>query len=331
MSKVSVVMPVYNTKADYFKEAIDSVLGQSFQDFELLIVDNGSDIYIKDIVKSYKDEKIKYFRIDKNKESAIARNKAIDLAQSEYIAFIDSDDISLPQRLEKQVMFLDNNPDVGCLGTAVEIIGDDSEKMRFASVREHSEIECYMLFFGCAFCQSSVMVRKFTLDKFNIRYRSEWFPTEDYGLFVDLVDRTKFKIIDEVLVKYRFHHNNTSHLYSNEQKEKSRIVQTFAINKCCEMLVSNKNLLSRFILEENLKVTELNELAEIINNLMKYLSKRGYSENDVMYALKRKIKYVFYHNHSFRVQWILMHSPINKIFHFPLWWRLMCLITRGIF
>lgn len=331
MPKVTVVMPVYNTKKEYFKEAIDSILGQSFEDFELLIIDNGSEDYIKDIVKGYKEKKIKYFKIEKNKGPAVARNKGIDLSHGEYIAFIDSDDISLPQRLEKQVNFLDDNFDVGCLGTDVEVIGDDSDKMRFNPLREHFEIECYLVFLGCAFCQSSVMVRKSVLDRYNIRYRTEWSPAEDYGLYTDLIGRTKFKILDDILVKYRNHHNNTSHLYSNEQKEKGRIVQTFAINKCCEMLVSNKNLLSRFILEENLKVTELDELAEIINNLMKYLSKRGYSENDVMYALKRKFKYVYYHTHSFRVQWNLMLSPINKIFHFPLWWRLMCLITRGIF
>lgn len=331
MPKVSVVMPVYNTKTEYFKEAIESILGQSFQDFELIIVDNGSENYIKDIVKSYKDKKIKYLKIEKNQGPAVARNKGIELAKGEYVAFIDSDDISLPKRLEKQVAFLDNNSEIGCLGTAVEIIGDDSDKMSFNSLREHFEIEYYLVFAGCTFCQSSVMVRKAILDKYNIRYRSEWVPAEDYGLYVDLVDRTKFKILDDILVKYRFYHNNTSHLYNNDQREKSKIIQTFAINKYCKISTKNKDLLSHFILEGNLTKTELDELANIINDLVRSLCERGCPKKDVMYALKKKIKKAYYHTHSLRGQWNLLSSPINKIFKLSLRWRLMCLITRGLF
>lgn len=331
MPKVSVVMPVYNTKTEYFKEAIDSILGQSFEDFELLIIDNGSEDYIKDIVKGYKEKKIKYFKIEKNKGPAVARNKGIDLAQGEYIAFIDSDDISLPQRLEKQVNFLDDNFDVGCLGTDVEVIGDDSDKMQFNSIRDHFEIECYLVFAGCTFCQSSVIVRKSILDRYNIRYRAEWSPAEDFGFYIDLVERTKFKILDEILAKYRFYHGNTSHLYNNEQREKSRIIQTFAIDKYCKISTKNKKILSDFIFETNLNKIELTELYFILDDIIKSLYERGCTEKDFMYIFKSKMKKLYYHSHSLRIQWNLMKSPINKIFNFPLWWRLMCLITRGIF
>ncbi|MBO7299435.1 MAG: glycosyltransferase family 2 protein [Kiritimatiellae bacterium] len=332
MPRVSVVMPVFNTKTEYFKESINSILGQSFNDFELLIIDNGSDCYVADIVKSYSDKKIKYFKFEKNQGPAIARNKGIDEAEGEYIAFIDSDDISLSQRLEKQVEFLDNNFDVGCLGTAFEVICENPNKMRrFNSLREHFEIECYLVFTGCTLCQSSIMIRKSILDKCNIRYRPEWVPSEDYGLFIDLVGKTKFKVLDDILVKYRLHRDSTSNLYKKEQREESKIIQAFAINKYCNMSTKNKKLFSRFILDGNLKKRELVELAGVINDLITYLCDHGCPKNDVMYALKRKIKNVYYHTRSFRGQWNLMVSPINKIFNLSLFWRLMCLTTRGIF
>ena len=122
MPEISVVMPVYNTKEEFFRCAIDSILKQTYTDFELLIADDCSDGYIEKIVKSYPDKRISYLRLEQNAGSAVAKNLAIQHAKGKYIAFLDSDDIALPDRLAAQYDFLEKHPDIGCLGTVFYIL-----------------------------------------------------------------------------------------------------------------------------------------------------------------------------------------------------------------
>ena len=122
MPEVSIVMPVYNTKAEYLREAVESILKQTFKDFEFLIIDNGSEAYIERALRKYKDTRIKYLKINKNQGQAYARNYGIEKAKGTYVAFMDSDDVSLPERLEEQVKFLNEHIYIGCLGCTAEII-----------------------------------------------------------------------------------------------------------------------------------------------------------------------------------------------------------------
>ena len=103
MPKISVIMTVYNTEEKYLREAIESVLNQTFSDFEFIIVDDGSTNNAVEVVKSYRDERIKLVLNGKNLGMAKSSNIGLEMAQGEYIARMDSDDISLPERFEKQV------------------------------------------------------------------------------------------------------------------------------------------------------------------------------------------------------------------------------------
>lgn len=121
MPCVSVLTPIYNSNPSHLKECIESILNQTFSDFEFIILnDSPENNELDKIVESYKDKRIKYFKNDKNLGISRSRNKLIDLAQGEYIAIFDHDDISLPTRLEKQVRFLDENLDVGLVGSWLE-------------------------------------------------------------------------------------------------------------------------------------------------------------------------------------------------------------------
>ena len=194
MPKISVIMPIYNTKEEYLREAIESILNQTFADWELIAIDNGSDDYIKNIIKSYTDNRIKYQRIEANLGPANARNLGIKQAQGKYIAFLDSDDISLPNRLEVQYEFLENNIDIGCVGTKVDVINTSSKckEYKFPSPTKHKDIENHLILRGCVFCQSSVVLRKEILVKNNILYNNEYVPAEDYALWLTTaVDRHK--------------------------------------------------------------------------------------------------------------------------------------------
>lgn len=209
-------MPVYNTKEQFLREAIQSILSQTYTDFEFLILnDSPENVEIKHIVESYKDKRIKYIENECHLGIAKSRNKLIDLAKGEYLAVFDHDDISLPTRLEKQIQYLDSNLDVALCGTKVKYIVSDKESTEPTSDRKIK----IGLMGGNMLAHSSVMIRKSVLDEHNIRYEDRFSPAEDYALFCRLIPYTKFhNLNDEVLLYYRDHKENTSHL----QKEKMR-------------------------------------------------------------------------------------------------------------
>ena len=213
MPKVSVLMPIYNTNLKYLKEAIESVLNQTYQDFEFLILNDSPDNQeLGDFVKSFADTRIKYFENRTNMGITPSRNKLISLAESEYLMVMDHDDISLPTRIDKQVSYLDAHPDVGVIGCNVKnLIGD---KITYYPVENEAIEERLMC--SCAISHSGCMIRKSVLLDNDIRYESVYSPAEDYSLFCRLIGKTKFYNIPEVLFLYRNHADNTTH----RQKEK---------------------------------------------------------------------------------------------------------------
>src|SRR5262249_27061073 len=122
--KVSVAIPVYN-REKYIAQAIDSILAQTFTDFEILIIDDGSTDSSVAIARSYSDPHIRLVCHATNSGVAVARNSAIAHARGEYLAFLDSDDWAYPQRLAKQVAFLDRHPDYAAVGAWIEWMDTD--------------------------------------------------------------------------------------------------------------------------------------------------------------------------------------------------------------
>ena len=206
--KVSVLMPIYNTTHQYLKEAIESILEQTFKDFELIIINDASpDESLDAIVRSYNDDRIKYYKNEKNLGISQTRNKLINLARGEYLAVFDHDDISLPNRLEKQVAFLDENHKVGVLGSWFKIIGSDKV---FKLPTESAAIKKNM-FIGNCLCHPATMIRKAVLTENNLYYEEKYSPAEDYSLWGRLIDKTEFANLPEVLFDYRYHEASCSH------------------------------------------------------------------------------------------------------------------------
>ena len=125
--KVSVLIPVYNG-APFLKEALDSILNQTFTDFELILLNDASPDNSEEIIKQYNDDRIRYYRNKKNLGISASRNKLMDLAQGEYWVIMDNDDISLPFRLEEQVKFMDKHPDITMAGSWCELFSSRSDK-----------------------------------------------------------------------------------------------------------------------------------------------------------------------------------------------------------
>lgn len=219
--KVSVLMPVYKTNPKFLKEAIQSVLDQTFSDFEFLILDDCPLDDRESVVKSFKDPRIKYKKNDTNLGISPSRNKLIRLAKGEYLAIIDHDDIALLTRFEEQVQMLDAHPKIGVVGSYIELF-PHAKTVFFPQSNE--QIEEYLMQ-GCAVAHTSAMIRACILP--DNPYEAEFSPAEDYALWCRLIGKTKFYNIPKVLMKYRIHDNNTTKKQSDKMSVATKAIHEF--------------------------------------------------------------------------------------------------------
>ncbi len=187
--KVSVVMPIFRHSKEQLTAAIQSILNQTFSDLELIIIDGAADNQNADIISEIQDNRIKYF---KTKGYINCLNLGLSKAHGEYIARMDSDDISYPTRIEEQVKFLDDNPDVSLCSCLVEYFGEQ----KGISTNEN-EVTLLNIIKSQEFVHVAMMFRK------NINLQYEYLkPVEDCLLFRKLLlEGHKFAIIDKVLYK----------------------------------------------------------------------------------------------------------------------------------
>lgn len=208
MPKVSVLTPIYNTNPEHLRKCIESILNQTFTDFEFLIInDSPENIELDSIVNSYNDPRIKYIKNDKNIGISATRNKLLKLAKGEYIAIFDHDDISVPERLALQVEILDNNSAIGVVSGWMKFFGKDN----FVWETPETDLDIKInMTQNCCVAHTSAMIRKSLLIDNCIEYEEFYTPSEDYRLWARLMDLTHFYNIQKVLVEYRTHMNMTT-------------------------------------------------------------------------------------------------------------------------
>lgn len=219
---LSVLMPVFNSE-QFVAEAINSILNQSFKDFEFLILDDASTDKSSEIIKEYatRDSCIKAFQNEKNLGVVESRNKLINLSKGKYIAWIDSDDIAFENRFEEQIKFLEKHPEIGMVGAYPIIIDENGKeigKWLFETDPQKLKIE---LFFHSPFLSSSVMIRKNCLPQ-NF-YDSRFHVAEDFDLYSKISEHCGAANIPEFLVKYRINSKGLSR--SNTEKMEHLSVQ----------------------------------------------------------------------------------------------------------
>jgi glycosyltransferase involved in cell wall biosynthesis len=229
LPKVTVLMPVYNGER-YLKEAIESILDQTFTDFEFLIINDGSTDRSVGIIESYADSRIRLVDNGENLGLIKTLNKGIDLTRGEYIARMDADDISLPKRLEKQVGFMDSHPKVGICGTWARIIDERGliKGLRKVPAGRTALTLCWR---PSPFIHSSCIMRSTLLQK--NKYSLEYPHAEDYALWLTLSRTTGFHNLDEYLLLYRIHGTNIG------RKERSLQLQN-SYKAFVEFIGSNK-------------------------------------------------------------------------------------------
>ena len=201
--KVSVLTPIYKTDERFLREAIESVLKQTFTDFEFLLLDDCPEDDREKVVRSYDDKRIVYLKNERNLGITVSRYKLIDLAKGEYLAVFDHDDICRPERFAKEVAYLDAHPECGVVSGWT--------KPTCGGVNEYPEddhgIKLAMMA-GISMWHPASMIRKSALG--DIRYETDFTPVEDYMLWMKLAPHTVFHNLRDVMIDYRWHESNTS-------------------------------------------------------------------------------------------------------------------------
>lgn len=218
---VSILMPVHNT-ASYLREAMDSMLSQTFSDFELIVLNDCSPDNAEEILDTYDDPRIVRYRGEKNVGLSNVLNVGIEMARGKYIARMDSDDISMPNRLQVQVDYLESHLEIDLVSVGMELFGASEGVWKRERNPEKVKIEAL---FHSPILHASSVWRKDRFERNGLRFRQEMVPAEDYDLWTRaLVKGLVLVNLPEVLYRYRLHPSQAT-LQKNKVLEKERMVR----------------------------------------------------------------------------------------------------------
>jgi len=230
-SQVTVLMPVYNGAA-FLSETIDSILSQTFSDFEFLIINDGSTDESEKIILSYDDDRIIYLKNEVNIGIIGTLNRGIDNIKSKYIIRMDADDLALPHRIGAQVDFMEKNPEIVLSGSG-KVNFNESKKGKEAVIIPITEekILFFKSIFNTCIPHPSAILRNDVIRKYNIRYDITYYGAEDKAMWLDMAKYGKLGNISEPLIKYRAHVNQISYT-KFEEGRRSSVAKTYEELKC---------------------------------------------------------------------------------------------------
>lgn len=211
---ISVLMPVYNCE-EFVEEAVQSILRQTVQDFEFIIIDDASTDGTKKVVQSFGDSRIILISKEKNSGYTNSLNLGLRLAKGKYIARMDGDDISLPARFEEQLKFFEKHHDAIVCGTNYKF---QNSNIVSGHPSDPLQLKVYLLS-GCYIAHPTAMIKKNVLADNNISYDPRYEPAEDYNLWINLSPFGLLGNIEEPLLLYRTHGNQVSLLKSEKQQK----------------------------------------------------------------------------------------------------------------
>lgn len=238
-------MSVYNGER-HLSEAVESILNQSFTDFEFIIINDGSTDNTARILEAYKDndKRIRLVHNERNIRLTRSLNRGLNLARSEYLARQDDDDISSPDRLALQVQYLDTHSEVGAIGTAFERIDENGNFTGQTPVPTRQEELRVSLLMMNPLCHGTLMARQALLQDIG-GYDERLRFSQDYDLWWRISDRTSLAALPEVLLKRRYG-NNISKIYRNEQEQCSLVVSLRAVRDCMKESHLDEDAFTRF-------------------------------------------------------------------------------------
>ena len=322
--KISVILPVYNGEK-YLAEAIDSILSQTYQNFELIIINDCSSDRTPEIISSFTDERIRIINNPSNMKISRSLNKGIELAQGQFIARMDADDISLPERFQKQVAFLENYPDIGVVGSWIRRIDEKGNFINNMFRETRPETIKWDLFFGSPIAHPSVMMRAEVV-RSSGGYSIDAFGCEDYELWTRLIKITRFANLPENLLLYRIHSENVSSKYRPEQDRNASRLQELVQQDYIG--TENAKKLVELIRLENRTAAQAVQAAGLVYLLYQQYNKIDQLSLPIKILVKRRVGYQIhrlvspYHNSFKALNWLfrayfLSSDLIRDFFRYP--------------
>ena len=251
---ISVIMPIYNAEV-FLNDAINSILSQTFVDFEILALDDGSTDASKDIVQSYDDKRVRYISCKHNFVNTL--NKGIMLSKGKYIALLDHDDIMMPYRLSLQYDFMEAHPEIIACGGYMHSFGQNSDLMQ-VPIKHYEIIEDMII--GSVMLNPTGFIRKSALLENKIKYSKGYFFSADYKMWLDLAKAGTIENIPKVLTLYRTSDKQAHLVYRKECILIERKIKMELLNYFFSNLKKN-NKYSKMIDEELIPV--INKLEEL--------------------------------------------------------------------
>ncbi|KEO72595.1 glycosyltransferase family 2 protein [Anditalea andensis] len=237
---VTVLMPVYNG-AEFLRETIDSILSQTYEVFEFLIINDGSTDDSEEIILSYDDPRIVYLKNESNIGIIDTLNRGLDHSRSKYIIRMDADDLALPHRIAVQVAYMEDNPDVVLSGSGkINFVNGNSTQDMVIKPIVGEQLLYFNSIFNTSIPHPSAIFRNDIVQKYHLRYDHHFYGAEDKALWLDLAAYGKINNVPEPLIRYRNHANQISYTKLEEGRTSS-VAKTFeTLNKLGFSLEENQ-------------------------------------------------------------------------------------------
>jgi glycosyltransferase involved in cell wall biosynthesis len=265
-------MSVYNGEK-YLRKAVESILNQTYTDFEFILIDDGSQDCSRQIMDSYHDPRIVRLNNPQNMGLVYSLNVGLRVAQGVYIARQDADDTSLPERLAKQVSFLDTHPEIGVLGTGVQIVDSFGNASNTVQSPTEPEVLRWRMCFFNPFVHSTVMMRRQIVKQVG-GYSSDMVHAEDYDLWRRLSYVTRLSNLQDVLLQFRKHDASISNRHVSEQRQNGIQI--------CRLMISHvlneevpAGIVNHLWCQEFQTVYEVRQAAKLIYRVYKAIVSNG--------------------------------------------------------
>ncbi len=332
---ITVLMPTYKGAA-YLRKTIDSILKQTFKNFELLIINDCSPDNTDEIISSYKDPRIRYIKNEHNLGISGSSNLGFSLARGKYIARQDHDDIAHPKRLQKQFEFMEAHPEVGLCGTGFKTFGTKHKTVHYP--QNDADIKALLLF-KMPLAHQTSMMRKDIFIKNNIRYDESFTSSNDRKLWIDASPFTRFHNLPDTLLDYRMYKGMTSQTKRDKVIEEGKRIRSI-IYKSLGFNPSEEELfiLDNYLIPGRAKIKDINLIKAIELILLKLSQFNANSKcfdinafNRVLgqYYFKRCLNCAFYGKTSVWSQY--KNSPLALFYKPSIKARATLLILSKIF
>ncbi len=316
MPEISVIMPVYNTQPQHLQPAIESILKQSFSDFELLIIDDCSTEDISEAIKDFADPRIRFVKAEKNGGAGQARNLGLSQAKGKYIALMDSDDIAHPQRLQIEYDYLEQHPQTDILGSYIQRF---PKKKTLKMPLKHEDIIHENIFLSCTIATPSIMFRANS----KIRYQKEYRIAEDYELWLRMADKFHFANLPKILLDYRWEGQNITITQNDKQVKTAAELQTAKWIEIAQSGTEHQMLLIKFVCKETLSEKEIAEVAGFITRLLQKTEETTYlNRSKALKYLQKLLKRIIRKTPDKDYARRLCRSPLAKALKLPFLFKL---------